>query len=102
MIRPKLVPTIIIAVEIQEEYRGYPLQGREFLLKYPTPVHTQVITLDGKEVEGEYWVVSIEEYLRVVPEARDSRFGSDDVFIPTFVAKLSFRPEYIKSSHKKF
>lgn len=84
-------------VELHADLRGYPLLGREFYLKEPIPRKTRVITLDGTAVEGEYYVVALKEFLRVVPEAKDERFGSDEVFIPTFVARRSFRPGYHKA-----
>lgn len=84
-------------VELHADLRGYPLVGREFFLKEPVPRKTQVTTLDGTTVDGEYYVVALNEYLRVVPEARNERFGSDEVFIPTFVARRAFRPGYHKA-----
>ena len=54
--------------------------------------------LDGVDLEGDYWVIAKAEYFRVVPEASRQDFDSEEVLIPTFVAQLSFRPEYIKAA----
>jgi len=97
-----LVPTIIIIVEVHAELRGYPLLGREFLLKKKTPVRETALMLDGQKVESEFWVVSKDEYMRVVPEARVKDFDSDEILIPTWVAQFSFRPVYSKNTHIKF
>lgn len=94
----KFIPTIIIVEELHAELRGYPLKGREFVLKEPTPREDVAITLEGAKVKDKYWVVSKEEYMRVVPEARKNDFNSDDVYIPLFVAQLSFRPCYVKTT----
>ncbi len=94
----KFIPTIIIVQELHTEYRGYTLQGREFVLKHPQPRKDEGIFMDGAKVVDEYWVVSKEEYMRVVPEARNQDFDSEEIYIPTFVARLSFRPCYVKSS----
>lgn len=91
-----LIPTIIIVEELNEEIRGYPLKGREFVLKEPSTRRDEAILLDGTKILDEYWVVSKEEYMRVVPEAGGADFDGDVVYIPTFVARLSFRPCYIK------
>jgi len=90
------IPTIIITEELHTEFRGYYLIGREFILKEPFPREDYAITLDGNKVLDKYWVVSKEEFMRVVPEAND--WNSDEIYIPTFVAKPSFRPRYIKTS----
>lgn len=91
-----LIPTIIIVTELHAEIRGYSLQGREFVLKERLPRKDEAITIDGATMPGEYWVVSKEEYMRVVPEASRNDFASNEILIPTFVAKVSFRPAYIK------
>jgi hypothetical protein len=91
-----LIPTIIISAEVHAEIRGYNLQGREFVLKEPHPRKDEAITLDGARMAGDYWVVSKDEFMRVVPEAAGSDFNSDEVYIPTFVAQISFRPAYIR------
>jgi hypothetical protein len=87
--------TIIIHTEIHTIERGYSLLKREFVLKEPLPRITKVTTLDGQVIENEYWVISINEYMRVVPEARSFNFGGDEIFIPTFVASPSFKPKYL-------
>lgn len=89
--------TIIIKHELNAEMRGYTLAGREFLLHQDAPVRDESITLDGHIITDEFWVVSKEEYMRVVPEARGQDFNSDFVYIPTFIAMPSVRPCYIKS-----
>lgn len=82
--------------ELNADIRGYPLKGREFILKEPHPRKDEAILLDGAKILDEYWVVAKEEYMRVVPEARGRDFDGDAIYIPTFVAKASFRPSYIK------
>lgn len=90
------IPTIIIVEELHAEIRGYPLFGREFVLKEPMPRDDVAITLEGCRIKDKYWVIAKSEYLRVVPEASD--FDSDEVYIPTFVARVSFRPRYLKTT----
>jgi len=93
------IPTIIIVEELHSELRGYYLKGKEFILKEPMPREDVAITLDGNKVKDKYWVVAKSEFLRVVPEAHD--ISSDEVYIPLFVARLSFRPRYVKSTAAK-
>lgn len=95
-----IIPTIIIITELHAEMRGYSMRGREFVLKEPKPRKDEAVTLDGATMPGDYWVVSKEEFMRVVPEAAREDFSSDEIYIPTFVAKLSFRPAYIQSRPK--
>ena len=90
------IPTIIIGEELHSEFRGYCLKGREFILKEPVPREDFAITLEGNKVKDKYWVVSKKEYMRVVPEARD--WDSDEIYIPLFVARPSFRPRYINTT----
>ena len=92
------IPTIIIVSEVHALERGYPLIGREFVLKEPIPREDIAITLDNAKIQDKYWVVDINEYIRVVPEASKDNFSSNEIYIPTWVAKVSFRPGYIKSS----
>lgn len=92
------IPTIIIIEELHSEIRGFGLKGREFILKEPFPREDVAITLDGNKVKDKYWVISKAEFLRVVPEVKD--IDSDEVYIPLFVARLSFRPRYIKPTNK--
>lgn len=92
-----LIPTIVIVEDMQAHLRGYSLIGREFVLKEPVPREDVAITLDNAKVKDRYWVIAKTEYLRVVPEAKD--FDSDEIYIPLFAAKFSFRPRYIKSTH---
>lgn len=93
----KFLPTIIITVELHTEQRGYTLVGREFYLKEPMPRKDVAEHLDGVEIPGEYYVISKKEFMRVVPEARKYDIDSDEVLIPTFAAKPSFRPRYLRN-----
>lgn len=93
--KSSLIPTIVIVEDMQAHLRGYSLLGREFEIKYPTPIEDIGITLDGSKYKDKYWVISKSEYLRVVPEAGD--FPSEEMYIPIYVAKFTFRPKYIKS-----
>lgn len=86
--------TIIITQELHARERGYSLVGREFVIKDKTPREDEAIHLDGKRVKDHYWVVSKEEYLRVVPEA--GNVDVEEVYIPTFVARVSFRPKRLR------
>lgn len=95
------IPTIIIVQELHAEIRGYPLLGREFILKEPLPQRQQATTLDGEEVIDDFWVVTKEEYIHVCPEAQYQRLEGDVVLIPTFIAQPSFRPSYIKQTKIK-
>ena len=90
------IPTIIIVQELHAEIRGYPLLGYEFELKEPRPRHDKAITLDGEEIVDDFWVVCKREYYRVVPIAQYENTTGDEVLIPTFIARLSFRPCYVK------
>ena len=94
--QPQLVPTIVIVADLHDNLRGYSLIGREFFVKGHCPRHTKVVTLDECVIEDSFWVVSLEEYLRVVPEARSAVFNSDEIFIPIYVARSSFRPKYLQ------
>jgi len=95
------VATIIITQELHAEIRGYPLVGREFILKEPLPRKDRATTLDGEEVIDNFWVVTKEEYIHVCPEAQYQRLEGDEVLIPTFIAQPSFRPSYIKQTKIK-
>ena len=90
------IQTIIIVADPHDIMRGYSLLGREFILKEPTPRHDEAITLEGYRYLDNYWVVSKEEYMRVVPEATYEDFDSDEMYIPVYVARPSFRPRYVK------
>jgi hypothetical protein len=93
-----MIPTIIIVKEVQTEIRGYSLLGREFELKEPRPRRVQVTTLDGMKIEDEHWVISKDEFMRVVPEANNLDYNAKEIYIPVYVAKISFRPEYIRKT----
>jgi hypothetical protein len=101
MNQPQIVPTIIIAVSIHDDIRGYSLTGREFFLKEPHPRKTVASTLDGVTLEEKFWVIDLNEYLRVVPEAQKERFTSDEILIPVYVARVSFRPKYLPTQAGK-
>jgi len=90
------IKTIIITAELHDHIRGYPLKDCEFELKEPNPRKDYGITLDGFSIMDEYWVISKEEYMRVVPPAQHEDFDSDEIYIPIHVAKPSIRPCYIK------
>jgi len=92
------ISTIIIVVELHENIRGYPLIGREFILKEPNPREDIAITLEGIRIKDKYWVISKSEYMRVVPEARFRDFDSEEIYIPLFVARKSFRPGYLNTA----
>ena len=88
------IPTIIIVDDAQAYLRGYSLLGREFVLKEPVTRDDVAVTLDGSLLKEKYWVVSKKEYMRAVPEANNNDFDSDEIYIPWFVAKMSFIPCY--------
>jgi len=90
------IATIIIVEELHAEYRGYPLLGCEFELKEPVPRRDEAITLDGEKIVDNFWVVCKKEYYRVVPAAQYENTTGDEVLIPTFIARPSFRPCYVK------
>lgn len=98
--KPSLLPTIIIMEDPQAHLRGYSLVGREFFLKEPAPRRTKAKMLDEVEITDEFYVLRIAEYLRVVPEAQRQNFPTEEILIPTFVARCSFRPAYIKGPFK--
>jgi hypothetical protein len=83
--------TIIVTEELHAEIRGYALKNREFKLKHPDPQKRQAETLDGCIVEDDYYVVSAAEYERVTGK----NLKGEDVLIPTWAGKVSFRPKYL-------
>lgn len=92
------ISTIIITEELHTDIRGYSLIGREFILKEPEPREDFAITLEGCRIKDKYWVISKAEYMRVVSEARTIDFDSEEVYIPLFVARKSFRPSYLNTT----
>lgn len=94
--KARLVDTIIIKHDSSSHMRGYSLVGREFVLKEVFPVRRKAKTLDGAEIEDQFYVIDLPQYLKVVPEANNSRFDNNEVLIPVFAAMRSFRPEYHK------
>lgn len=89
------ITTIIITTDLHDNVRGYTLKGREFKVEHKQPQKLEALTLDGHKVVDEYWVVSLKEYLKVVPEAANDRFEDDKVLIPTFVCVPSIKPCYL-------
>jgi hypothetical protein len=88
------IPTIVIVADPQADIRGFSLQGREFVLFESSPRFDEGISLDGIKLLDKHWVVSIKEFLRVVPEWKHD-FKSETVYIPVHLARLSFRPAYL-------
>lgn len=91
-----LMPTVIIVADPHAPARGYSLLGREFFLKEPNLREDDAKMIDGVVMRDKFWVVSLEEYIRVVPEAANKDFAKD-VYIPWYAGKVSFKPCYIKS-----
>ena len=90
-----LVATVIIIDDPGAEERGYSLLDREFVSKYPGPVKGEGQYSDGKIIEADYYVITLEEYVRVVPEARQSNENfTKEIYIPTHLATMSFKPSY--------
>ena len=77
--------------------RSYSLIDREFFLHEPNPVETESKWMDGTKFKAKYYVVSIKEYVRVVPEAleENAEWGKF-VLIPIYYAHRSFKPCYAK------
>jgi hypothetical protein len=96
MIKPNFVDTIIIKSDPFSVERGYSILGREFKLKFRDPIQDAALTLDKAEIVDWYYVVDLKEYVRVVPESRNDTFISETVYIPTFAAMKSLKPEYLK------
>lgn len=92
----KLLPTVIICSDPQDFVRGYSLLGKEFFLAEPQPRKTEGVTMDGVHLVDDYWVVSKDEYFRVVPEASRTDFDSHEVLIPKWSAQFSFKPGYLR------
>ena len=93
----RLVNTVVIDVDPQCEIRGYSLVGREFVLKEPNPRFDECRHSDGVILKETFYVVAVEEFLRVVPEASRSDHPGREVYIPVYVARRSFRPRYLPS-----
>ena len=92
----KMIDTIIIVYDWNKIERGYSLERREFVLKKSFPCKCEATMLDGVRILDEYYVVDLNEFIRVVPEAATMKFDSNEVHIPVFAVQRSFRPEYIK------
>lgn len=88
----------IVVVEDPFEGRGYDLVDREFFLKYPEPVLAEAEWLDGTKMKERYYVVSLEEFMRVVPEAQKdaSVKWTENILFPIDFCNRSFKPKYIK------
>lgn len=92
-----IVATIVIIDDPGEYERGYSLLDREFVIKYPGPIKGEAAYNGEQVIEGDYYVVSLEEYMRVVPEARnDNSKFTKEIYFPTYVATMSFKPSYVK------
>lgn len=94
------VPYVATIVLVHDPYegRGYDLVDREFFLKYPEPVLAEATWMDGTKLKERYYVVSLKEFMRVVPEAvNDSSVNwTDPVLFPIDFCNRSFKPNYIK------
>jgi len=91
------VATVIILEDPGAEERGYDLTDREFVSKYPGPVKGEGAYNGGKVIEGDYYVVTLQEYVRVVPEPRnDNANFTEEIYIPKHLATMSFKPTYAK------
>lgn len=84
--------TIIVSEELHAEIRGYGLKHKEFRLKYAEPQKREATTLDGCVMEDSYYVVDISEYERVTGKT----LSGSEVLVPTWAAKISFRPKYMR------
>lgn len=83
--------TIVVISDTSDTVRGYSLMGREFRVTNPIPERRQVKSLDGVLVEDEFWVVDVNEYVNVVPEAQKEKFDGDEVLIPKVFGRYSVR-----------
>lgn len=92
----QMIDTVIIRHDPFANERGYSLVGREFKLKFKEPVRDEALTLDNAKVVDLYYVIDLVEYTKIVPESAKENFINDTIYIPTFAASKSFRPEYIK------
>jgi len=73
------------------------LQGREFRLKEPLPQRRKARDLSGFEFEDEFFVVSVQEFIKVVPESTSWDL-TNEILIPSILCTQSLRPKYINSS----
>lgn len=90
------IATIIITEDPGGNTRGYSLLGREFRLKYPHAVTSEAVYADGTKVHADYYIIDLQEYVRVVPEARNSNDNfTKEISIPTMYAQMSFKPSYV-------
>lgn len=77
--------------------KGYTLTNREFFLKYSEPVFGEGEWLDGTKLPEKYYVVSLKEYFRVVPEAmKENIRWTEEIYFPIHLCHRSFKPSYIK------
>lgn len=95
-----LLDTIIYGHDF-DTGKPFNLAGREFVLKEKSPRFCEAEDMNGGKVTGEYWVITLYEFLRVVPEAEFViKIDSDEILIPVEKAIPSQRPYYIKSKPK--
>ncbi len=91
-----MIPTIIITEDPGAEERGFSILNREFRLKYPHAVSGEAEYSDGQKVQADYYVVDLQEYVRVVPEAQNQNANfTKEISIPTMYATMSFKPCYV-------
>lgn len=87
-----------ITVDLYARYRGFSILGREFIVYGGKAVrHKVTCTIDNKDMEGTFYPVAEEEWLRVVPEMVYSNSRSKFWFIPTEFASKFTRPRYNKA-----
>lgn len=96
MSKAPFVATVTI-IEDTFPDRGYSLVDREFFLKYPDAIEAEATWLDGTKFKEKYYVVSLKEYMRVVPEARNENHKwTEEVMLPAQLCHRSFKPTYVK------
>lgn len=80
-----------------ERNRGFSILGREFIVYGGQAVKNKVTcTVDNKPMEGVFYPIAEEEWLRVVPEMINSPHQSDFWFIPVEFCQKFSRPRYNK------
>jgi hypothetical protein len=86
-----------VAVDEFEKYRGFSILGREFVVYGGKAVKNTVIcTVDNRKMEGIFYPVAEEEWLRVVPEMIYSNNRSKFWFLPVEFCLKFTRPKYNK------
>lgn len=84
---------LIITEDPSNLIRGYSILGREFRIKNTNPVEDEVLSLDGAKFAAAGYLIDTHEYLRVVPEASKQEYRGPFVMIPTWAARVSFKPK---------